>query len=356
MQRMSNFEIPSKIDKILLKLYTICESKNNKLLQNIIVNSTPQLIEGFIYDNWNGGTNGHRLILHLPDDIYLEILNEKETISKTILDGISQLTYSIENEYIHDIIFEPKNDQYNENWRDETGISRSAVKRVQNDSIINRIWKNPKNFRLFLSHLSEFKKETSVLKQNLEKYNISSFIAHEDITATKEWQDEIENALFSADALLAIMTDKFHASKWTDQEIGIAIGRGIPVISVRLGTDPYGFIGKYQAIKRIDLEKEFSEIVGCMLKVSSKMVDVFINQFENSSSYTDTMQSVTLLNYIENLNDYQVNRLLNAYKTNDQIYKCWYTKGFKNTKGLFAELERITKKKYNPEDYKNEIY
>ena len=60
---------------------------------------------------------------------------------------------------------------------------------------------------------------------------------------------EIEKALFSMHALLPLLTDGFHDSNWTDQEIGIAVGRGVPVISVKLGTDPYGFIAKYQAVQ-----------------------------------------------------------------------------------------------------------
>jgi hypothetical protein len=49
-------------------------------------------------------------------------------------------------------------------------------------------------------------------------------------------------------ALAALLTSDFHASNWTDQEIGIALGKGAPVISVRVSADPYGFIGKHQAI------------------------------------------------------------------------------------------------------------
>src|SRR5205823_2110310 len=40
----------------------------------------------------------------------------------------------------------------------------------------------------------------------------------------------------------------FCASKWCDQEVGFAIGAQKLVVPVRLGADPHGFIGKYQAI------------------------------------------------------------------------------------------------------------
>jgi hypothetical protein len=74
-----------------------------------------------------------------------------------------------------------------------------------------------------------------------------SLIAH-DIEPTREWQDEIESALLSMDALVAILMPGFKASNWTDQEVGAAIGRGVLVIPVMRGSTPHGFIGKFQGL------------------------------------------------------------------------------------------------------------
>lgn len=73
---------------------------------------------------------------------------------------------------------------------------------------------------------------------------MSSFVAYTDIKPTKEWQGEIENALHSMDALAAILMPGFKDSDWTDQEVGVAIGRGVPIIPIMRGLTPYGFIGK----------------------------------------------------------------------------------------------------------------
>ncbi|HBC82546.1 MAG TPA: TIR domain-containing protein [Escherichia sp.] len=109
-------------------------------------------------------------------------------------------------------------------------------------------WK-PGNFRLFLSHLASFKIQTSHLQTALRKFAISSFVAHEDIEPTKEWQNEIESGLKTMDALAAILMPGFQESKWCDQEVGVAVGRDILIIPIRKGLDPYGFIGKYQGIQ-----------------------------------------------------------------------------------------------------------
>jgi hypothetical protein len=84
-------------------------------------------------------------------------------------------------------------------------------------------------FRLFISHLATHKKWAGELQDALLAYGISGFVAHSDIEPTMEWQDQIETALSTCDALVALLHDKFHESKWTDQEIGFAMGRAVPV-------------------------------------------------------------------------------------------------------------------------------
>jgi TIR domain len=88
------------------------------------------------------------------------------------------------------------------------------------------------------------------LKDCLEPYGISGFVAHEDIHPTLEWQAEIERALYVMDAFIAIHTQGFSASIWTQQEIGFAVGRGVKIISLKMGEDPTGFISKRQALPR----------------------------------------------------------------------------------------------------------
>ena len=121
-------------------------------------------------------------------------------------------------------------------------ISRGSVRE---DS---RFW-TPGYFRLFISHQSVHKLKATALKEGLKRYAISGFVAHEDINPTLEWQEEIEKALSSMDALTAILMPGFHESSWTDQEIGYALGRGSLVVPLRNGMDPYGFIGKVQGIQ-----------------------------------------------------------------------------------------------------------
>jgi signal recognition particle subunit SEC65 len=113
-----------------------------------------------------------------------------------------------------------------------------------------RNWRDTHMFKLFISHIAKHKDRATRLKDCLFAHAISGFVAHEDIHPTLEWQKEIERALFAMDAFLAIHTPGFKDSFWTQQEIGFALGRGVKIISFKMGEDPTGFISKHQALPR----------------------------------------------------------------------------------------------------------
>jgi hypothetical protein len=113
-----------------------------------------------------------------------------------------------------------------------------------------RNWKDTKQFRLFISHISENKDRATRLRDCLVPFAVSGFVAHEDIVPTLEWQSEIERALQTMEAFVAIHTPGFSKSNWTQQEVGFAVGRRVPIISLQMGELPTGFLLKNQALAR----------------------------------------------------------------------------------------------------------
>ena len=109
-------------------------------------------------------------------------------------------------------------------------------------------WTPEGYFRSSLARLSDHHGFAGEMREWFKRLGIAAFVAHEDIEPTHEWQLMIESALDSMDALVALLHPTFHMSRWCDQEVGIAIGKQKLVLSVRLGADPHGFIGKYQAV------------------------------------------------------------------------------------------------------------
>jgi len=235
------FELPKNIDRYLATLSKFYAKEGRKRLQEIVVNSQIRIHTGWSYDNWNGGTYGHALYFVIPETLYLSTVNQKAELQSQIKEGLNKI-HDIQNEYIEEVFFEMEvTDDHD--WRKESELLISNKRDIP-PSVTKRIWDND-CFRVFLSHKAEVKKEAAILKDKLKFYGISCFVAHEDIHPTKEWQNEIENALHTMDSFVALLTEEFHDSLWTDQEVGFAFGRGVPIISVKLGKDPYGFIGKF---------------------------------------------------------------------------------------------------------------
>jgi len=232
-----------------------------------------------------------------------------------------------------------------DDWRKESGVL-NKVKRIVLPETIQRIWGKHK-YKVFISHKAEFKKEASELKTKLEVYGISGFVAHEDVLPTKEWQNEIEHALSTMDALVALLTDEFHESNWTDQEVGFAFGVGVPIIPVKLGKDPYGFIGKFQALS-CSWDSAASQIVTLLLK-HDKMINAYIKVIKECNTYNDANTLSKMLPNLDSLSPEQTRFILAAFNSNDQIRNSFGFNGRKKSfsEGLAYHLNRLTGKIYN---------
>jgi hypothetical protein len=209
-----------------------------------------------------------------------------------------------------------------------------------------RIW-GDKGYRLFLSHKAEVKKEAAELKECLESFGISAFVAHADIGPTKEWQNEIENALASMHAFVALLTKTFHHSEWTDQEVGYALARGVPLIAVKLGIDPYGFIGKVQALSCTwsDVPLEIAKL----LIEQPRMIDAFTEAAAGCGSFEIGNTLSKLLARIEFLTESQAKQLASAFNVSVQLQGSFGFNGkmeWVYGPGLAFHLSRATGKEY----------
>lgn len=108
-------------------------------------------------------------------------------------------------------------------------------------------WTNS-GLRVFVSHLSVKKVLAKTLADELSIYGFDAFVAHEDISPTSEWVREIQAALRTCDVMIAIMSSGFRESPWCDQEVGAAVGRMVPIVSLYYESHPHGFAGLIQGI------------------------------------------------------------------------------------------------------------
>lgn len=211
------------------------------------------------------------------------------------------------------------------------------------DSTTN-FWKTG-HFKLFISHLSSFKKTIGHLKSALEKFGISSFVAHEDIEPTKDWLEEIEKGLFSMDALCAVLMPGFKESNWTDQEIGVAIGRGVLVIPVRKNLDPYGFIGKFQGFQSLgkSVEKVAEGVFSIITrnpKTRTKIISCLVDLLLLSNNKIEALERINALKKINDLPKDKLLLLKSRFTENKNLKDNEIIKSFNELTKLY-EIERV---------------
>ncbi len=186
-------------------------------------------------------------------------------------------------------------------------------------------WEEGK-FHLFLTHVAKHRAIAHALKSHLGFYGIDTFVAHEDISPGKEWQLVIESALHSCDALGAALHDGFRESDWCDQEVGFALGRGVPVVPIQFDLYPYGFFGSVQAITNagaLEMKALGRNLMLILLhdkRTADKLAEAMVEELVSASSYDQANRlSALLASEAPLLSRDQIDRLRKAKKSNTQL-------------------------------------
>ena len=190
------------------------------------------------------------------------------------------------------------------------------------------LW-DPVSIRLFISHRDTVKVHAHKLASELEKYGIDSFVSHDDIEPDEDWKREIEKALASMDVMLAFISDDFFQSAWTNQEIGYALGLGVPVVSIKLdNTDPQGFIRNRQAILgNIDNHSQNARQI--KLAIRKRLANrtryrrLVLDRFIGAGSFIEAKDAFEDLQTLGEVTDDEVTQLVRAFNDNNQLHNCW---------------------------------
>jgi len=291
---MPNADYPKSPSEVVETLAEIFREHGRRDILEILENVHAQF-DFISYDNWNGGTSNWALRLQLAAPLFATYEPTIGSIESEIFSKVSYLNRLNPNNPVHEVTLTPI----------ASGKLARGERMATSTTEASRLWPAGR-FRLFLSHLAKHKVEVSELKKELNLFGITGFVAHEEVQPTKEWQHEIELALRSMHGLLALITPEFHESNWTDQEIGWALGRGILVVPVRLGSDPYGFTGKVQGVSgSLQQPKPLAKAVFETLlenpMTHGEIRRAFSKTFCESTSY---QHSLLLRDYIPQINDF----------------------------------------------------
>lgn len=312
----------SKLPTYLIRLQLTYQNTGERRLSEIILSSRYTAVERTAHDNWNGGMDGHDLILFLPlATLSLIELDELDDVRKRILDDLGKLAQGIDNEWWNALRLE-LNDENDPDY--QRAIPFSSKLPVNPDAV--DFWK-PGLARVFISHRDLHKREARDLSDALEEYGFSCFVAHDTIRPLSEWRDEIMRGLETMEVMLVFLTDNFEESLWCQQEVGFALGKGTPIISLKLQhKDPPGFISHVQALrgsadKPLQSAQGLFPLIGKALGRQERLNEILITALVESPSYADTKTRFDrLVANVKTLTEQQANRLIEGFRSNGQLF------------------------------------
>lgn len=341
----SKFLLPQKVSSYVRRL-EIMYRDHEKIFHEIISTASIFVREEVVYDSWDGGNAGHAIILFLDEAVLEKIksFSKQKEITEELHSDFAECARSFSGEYIDSVSLElfDENDQ---ECKQSINPFRQPI--INPDSL--DIWK-PGYIRLFISHRDQYKAQASELAVALEDYGVSSFVAHDNIAPMEEWQEVIRKGMQSMEVLLAFITDDFFESVWTNQEIGFAIGKGIPIIPVKLQrTDPQGFINGFQAL-RGDIANPKASLDGVYAILSEKLGQeerlrkAAVQAFVTSSNFEDAKLRFERLKRLSTLTEGDVQQIIDGFAGNDSLNNAWHLVNEHNR--LTSYLENRTGKKY----------
>lgn len=231
---MTGDQLRPDATQLVATLARLFRRQGNDQIADLLEESTAH-IETTGYDNWDGGTEYCSLFLQVPVDLYAEVEPDLDEVERVIAIKSGRAS-RVPGIVLNGAEITPTL---------EAARGASITRRASEGE---HLW-HPHFVRLFLSHVSAHKVAVSDLRDRLRSYGVSCFVAHVDIEPSREWQQEILRAIASMHAMGALLTNDFHASHWTDHEVGMAIARGVVFIPVRLEAAPYGFMSTHQWLR-----------------------------------------------------------------------------------------------------------
>ncbi|MCI0641329.1 MAG: toll/interleukin-1 receptor domain-containing protein, partial [Gemmataceae bacterium] len=274
---MAGSTFPEPVGEVVATLVELFRHQRRREIVELL-ESAHAYFDEINFDNWNGGTYTWALRLEIPVQIFAAVEPRLSNIEKEIAAKLIHFSRKHTNDFLNEVTISPI----------AAGASALGQRLAPSELEVRRLWSDGR-FRLFLSHVAIHKVVAASLKDALWLRGIHGFVAHEDIEPSLEWQAEIELALRSMHALAALITPEFHASKWTDQEMGWALGRGVLVLPLRLGVEPYGLVGKIQGVPgKVEqpekLGARIAEALFANRQTHGEMRRAVINAFTEASS------------------------------------------------------------------------
>jgi len=331
-----------KIDHYLKLLAAAYKEEGEEELERIVVNAIVLDEKVLNFDYYY-----HNLIFSLPKSIYLRARKRKSELENRLYSDLS--VEIVENIEVVQKISITMIDDEDEEWREKSGALLSENPIVL-PSIEKQIW-GEYPLRVFFSYTAKNLELISHIKDQLGRMGIFCFVAEKDISPSEKWAETLKNALSSMNIMVAFLTEDYHESDWTDQELGFAICRNVPIISINLGRKPYGFASQFQAfscdtktlanhlfIKLTELDDEHGEEL---------QINGAIYSLKNAQNFEQANTAARNLFRHKKISDKQVKDVVDAYNSNPQVRDAYEIMGKSNPIALILYLNDVTGQEYH---------
>lgn len=180
--------------------------------------------------------------------------------------------------------------------------------------------------KTFVSYAATEKNKKTVddLKSRLGELGLDVFAAHGDIGGGKSWPDTIMREIRECELFLALVTSEYRERVFTEQELGMAIYAGKPIISIVVGdATPGGFADiRYQYVKFSDTDNTAKKVAADARELvkDPDRVDPIIQRLATSRDFTESNKLARLLDPCADLSKQQATNLARAFNDNDQVH------------------------------------
>ncbi len=191
------------------------------------------------------------------------------------------------------------------------------------DTTNSSLWKSG-YVRVFLSHSAAHKQFIGHVADELAVSGIHAFVAHDTMEYEEPWQDQIEHGLRTMQAFVAIIHPEFLPSAWCQQQVGWALGRGVPRNAIRYPSDPAGFVGRTQWPQAAEMnDREVAALILAWVsripEFSDQIVVGLLAALRAADNYMDAGATAKRIATIDTLTQAQWTELAEIYHTNDQV-------------------------------------
>lgn len=195
--------------------------------------------------------------------------------------------------------------------------------------------------KVFISHSHKDNKIASAIKNAFNYYGINAFLAKEDIQVGQKWPNEILYNLKKCTIFVAIISENFKQSFWTNQEVGFAFCQEKIIVPISIDDSlPYGLIYDCQSLTSfkckeqmkhsypneeiIDCKEsvfEIIEIIASKIEFKNDIKRILIDKLCKLRSYDDAEKYFELLNKLQPFSKGQINDIIDKSMRNNQIHK-----------------------------------